>query len=66
MHNSGDIGYCAYVGHTGCIELTWDDNTVVSVECEFGDHNTCGYSNECGLYQRRPVGFIQTYPAKKN
>ncbi len=66
MYSSGDIGYCPYVGHTGSIELTWDNDTVVSVKCGFGDHKTCGFSNECELYQRRPVGFVQAYPSEKN
>lgn len=66
MHNSGDIGFCPYAGHTGSIVLTWDNNTVVSVECGCGDHKTCGFSAKCELYQRRPVGFVQTYPSKKD
>ena len=66
MHNSGDFGFCPYVGHTGAVLLTWEDDTVVSVECSYGNTpETCGCSDKCDLYQRHPVGFVQTYPAKK-
>lgn len=64
QHSSGDTGFCHYVGHSGSIILNWDDDTVVSVECGFGNHETCRYANKCELYQRRPVGFVQTYPLK--
>ena len=64
QYSSGDTGLCPHVGHSGSIILNWDDNTVVSVECGFGNHETCGYANKCELYQRRPVGFVQTYPSK--
>ena len=64
QYSSGDTGFCPYVGHSGSIILNWDDDIVVSVECGFGNHETCGYANKCELYQRRPVGFVQTYPLK--
>lgn len=63
-HQSGDLGFCPYVGHSGSVNLTWKDNTVIAVECGFGNHETCGYADKCELYQRRPVGFVQTYPQK--
>ena len=64
QYSSGDTGLCPYVGHSGSIILNWDDDTVVSVECGFGNHKTCGYASKYELYQRRPVGFVQTYPSK--
>lgn len=66
IHETGDIGPCPYVGHTGCMIITWEDNTVISVDCAGGDHETCGYADRCELYQRHPVGFVQTYPLKKD
>lgn len=59
---SGDLGFCPYLGHSTGLLLTWDGDTVVSVECAGADHETCGYSDVCELYQRRPVGFVQHYP----
>ena len=59
---SGDDGFCKYAGHTGTVHLTWEGDTVVKVECGFGDYKTCGHAHECELYQRHPVGFTQTYP----
>ncbi len=61
-YSSGDTGFCPYAGHSGSVILTWNDNMVISVECSFGNHETCGYANKCELYQRRPVGYVQTYP----
>lgn len=63
-HQSSDLGFCRYAGHSGGVNLTWDDDTVIAVECIFGDYKTCGYADNCDLYQKRPVGFVQTYPAK--
>lgn len=63
MYSSGDIGYCQLLGHSTGIILTWDnDNNVISVDC---NHETCGYSQSCELYQKRPVGFHQTYPIRE-
>lgn len=59
---SGDTGFCQYAGHTGSVTITWDRNTVVNVECGFGDYKTCGYADVCELYQQHPVGFTQTFP----
>lgn len=64
IHQSADFGICPYVGHSGSVNLTWDGNTVIAVECSFGNPKTCGYADKCELYQRRPVGFVQTYPLK--
>lgn len=60
--NSGDLGFCPYVGHSGAVTLTWEGDSVTKVECAFGDHKTCGYSDRCELYQRHPVGYVQTFP----
>lgn len=60
--NSGDIGFCKYAGHSGSVLITWDGDTVVDVQCGFGDYKTCGYADQCDLYKRHPVGFTQTYP----
>ncbi|MCM1039818.1 MAG: hypothetical protein NC434_10890 [Ruminococcus sp.] len=64
MDTSNNLGFCPYAGHSGSIQLTWVDNTVISAECAFGNHETCGYADECRLYQRQPVGSVQTYPLK--
>lgn len=61
---SADLGFCKNAGHTGSIELTWEDDKVVDVKCGFGDFKTCKYVDECELYQRHPIGFVQTYPQK--
>lgn len=65
QHSSGDIGFCPYVGHSGSIMLNWDDDTVVSVECGFGNHETCGYASKCELYQRRPSWICSNIPIKE-
>lgn len=57
--NSGDIGYCEYEGHSTGMILTWDDHTVIDVDCQ---HKICGYADRCKLYQKHPVGFVQTFP----
>ena len=59
---SSDLGFCRYAGHSGAINITWDRDTVVKVECGFGDYRTCGYADICELYQRHPIGSTQTYP----
>ncbi len=63
MKTSGDIGFCPYAGHSGSVILIWGDNKVASVECSFGNHESCGYADNCELYQRKPVGFTQSRPA---
>ncbi len=62
--NSGDIGFCHYAGHTSGMVLTWDGDTVISVDCGSGDYETCVYADECEFYQRHPVGFVRSYPLK--
>lgn len=64
IYQSSDIGFCHYAGHTGSVTLTWDNDTVVSIECSFGNHNSCPFVNTCELYQRHPIGFVQIYPSK--
>ena len=62
MSQSGDTGYCELIGHTRGILLTWDDDwNVISIDCE---HDSCPYSKQCELYNRRPVGFHQSFPLK--
>ena len=63
-YSSGDTGFCLYTNQPTGIILNWDDDTVTSVDCGSGNHQTCGYADQCELYQRRPVGFVQTYPLK--
>ena len=65
-YQSADIGFCPLVGYSGSVLLTWNDNSVVSVECSFGDYKTCRFADKCELYQRRPVGFIQKYPSDES
>lgn len=65
QYSSGDTGFCHYTNQNIGIILNWDDNTVTSVDCGSGNHKTCGYADECELYQRRPVGYVQTYPKKE-
>lgn len=59
MKQSGDIGYCKLVGHTAPLLRTWEDDTVVSVECGIDgcDYKNCGYANACQMYQRGPIGY---------
>lgn len=59
---SSDLGFCRYAGHSGAVNITWDGDTVVKVECGFGDYKTCEYADTCELYQRHPIGFTKTYP----
>lgn len=66
LPNSADIGFCPYVGHTSSVILTWQQDKVIAVECACGDHETCGFSDVCELYQRRPVGFTHTPSVKEN
>lgn len=61
-YNTGDVGFCPYVGHSGGMIITWEDNTVISVECSAENHEVCGYSETCKFYQRHPVGFVKTFP----
>lgn len=63
MISSGGIGYCPYLRHSRGIIVNWDNNTVESVECE---HDKCGYSQECALYQKYPVGYVRTFPDSKS
>lgn len=60
--NSGDIGYCPYIGHSGSMEITWNNDKVVEINCGFGDYKTCGCIEVCEMYKRHPIGFTQTYP----
>lgn len=57
--SSGDFGFCKLAGHTGSVLLTWDNNTVVKVECSLGNHTTCQYATTCELYNRKPVGYVE-------
>lgn len=57
--NSGDVGFCKYEGHSAAMVLTWDDDIVVYVDCQY---KICGYANQCEMYQRHPVGFHRVYP----
>ena len=59
MIQSGDNGYCRLVGHTAPLLRTWENDTVVSVNCgiEGHDHTNCGYADVCEMYQRGPVGY---------
>lgn len=56
---SGDVGYCRLVGHTAPLLRTWENDTVVSVECgnNICDYKSCGYAKVCEMYQRGPVGY---------
>lgn len=59
LKSSGDIGYCHYKKSSRGILIDWDGDTVIAVDC---DYDICGFSCSCDLYNRRPVGFTQTYP----
>lgn len=57
---SGDVGFCYKEGHPIGIVVSWDENdNVIGVDC---NHATCGYSHNCELYQKHPVGFHQNHP----
>lgn len=64
IYQSSNLGFCHYAGHSGYVNLTWNGNTVIAVECGFGDPKSCGYADRCELYKKKPVGFVQTYPTK--
>lgn len=55
----GDFGYCKLLGHNFGLLRTFEDNTVVSVDCgAYGcDHELCGHADVCEVYQRAPVGY---------
>ena len=57
---SGNVGFCHEKGHPIGIVITWDnDNNVIGVDC---NHATCGYSDNCELYQKYPIGYHQDCP----
>ena len=56
---SGDAGYCYYKKTTRGVVIEWSGNEVISVDCE---HQICRYSDDCPIYKRHPVGFVQSYP----
>lgn len=60
--NSGDVGFCHKVGHTSSMLLTWDDNVVIDIDCPY---KTCGFADQCEMYQRHPIGYVTTYPSSK-
>ena len=62
LHNSGDVGFCYKEGHTSSMLLTWDGDVVVDIDCPY---KTCGFANQCEMYQRHPVGFKQNYPSSE-
>ena len=58
MPSSGDIGFCRHKKQSIGLIINWNDRTVESVECE---HDTCGYSQICELYQKHPVGYTEDF-----
>ena len=42
--NSGDIGYCPFVGHTDSMIVTWENDTVVDIDC---DYRICKHTKTC-------------------
>lgn len=54
--SSGSVGYCEKLGKPVGIIISWNDNTVIDLDC---DHKTCGYTQICKFYQRYPIGFKQ-------
>lgn len=65
-YNTGDTGFCRHAGHSGTVELTWEGNTVIDIACGFGNPKTCEYSDQCELYNRRPIGFTKTISGAPN
>ena len=57
ISQSGDVGFCRALGHTGSLIRTWENCTVIDVDC---DHKQCGYADICEMYQRMPVGYCST------
>lgn len=51
---SGDVGFCQAAGHTSAITRKWKDGIVISVDC---NHETCGFADECEMYQHKPIGY---------
>lgn len=54
LTQSGDVGFCRLAGHTSALIRTWENNTAISIDCDF---KTCGYAEVCEMYQRGPVGY---------
>ncbi len=61
--NSGDIGYCPFVGHTDSMIVTWENDTVVDIDC---DYRICKHTKTCEMYQRHPVGFVRKTTQNSN
>ena len=51
---SGDVGLCRALGHTSSLIRTWENHTVIDVDCNY---KKCGYADICEMYQRMPVGY---------
>ena len=66
IYETGDTGFCPYLGSTGLMTITWEDDTVISVDCAVDDCASCAFSKVCELYQRHPVGFVKPHPMKKD
>lgn len=62
-YNSGDVGYCEYIGRPRGLIISWNAHTVIDVNCEY---KTCGHASYCKLYKRHPVGFVQTFPQSED
>lgn len=57
--STGDAGFCEYLGQPIGILISWEDATVVDLNC---DYKVCGQTYKYGLYKRHPIGMVQSFP----
>lgn len=56
---SGNVGFCDFIDSTRALEVTWNNDAVESVDC---DYQVCGNAEVCKLYNAAPIGFCPTRP----
>ncbi len=60
MKQSGDVGYCKLAGHTAPLLRTWENDTIISVDCgtDGYDYKNCGYANVCEIIINTSAFFL--------
>jgi hypothetical protein len=58
-YQSGDTSYCKLVGHTMGLIRTWENDTIVAIDCGIDgyNHKNCGFADTCEMYQQKPIGY---------
>ncbi len=58
-YQSGDISYRKLVGHTMGLIRTWENDTIVAIDCGIDgyNHKNCGFADTCEMYQQKPIGY---------